>query len=274
MLPRLVLLLLFIALATAHASVLEQQQQQRPQHQQHYHANPAAFFTNFSALPAAFTLSEDCEHCDKSSRNECNQMWPNATSFGVIDGVGLTHTTRRIDPSWSACGANASSGHLVWSGATVLYGNFTTVARWFPGPEAAVASATGFIGLDSPDNVASITLGFHGEGSPQTGTGKHGFQLGCYRNLSRSHHQHIVSTTEDLSASFNVFNVLWTPSEVVWSINGREVYSMDKFDDVPDQPMMLRLDSRSGWIDDELFPPGASFDATILSFEYAPLATT
>jgi beta-glucanase (GH16 family) len=88
--------------------------------------------------------------------------------------------------------------------------------------------------------------------------------------VARSHHQQIINTTEDLSATFNTFNVLWTPTAVVWSINGRAVFTMDKADDVPNMPMALRLDSRSGWID--LFPASASFDASFLSFEYTPPA--
>ena len=179
----------------------------------------------------------------------------------------MTHVTRRLDPSLSACGANASSGHLVWS-TPVLYGNFTTVARWFPGTVAMVRSATGFIGLDSAGNEGSITFGFHGGGSPATGTGPHGFQLGAYRDVAPSHHRQVVATAEDLSATFNAFNVLWTPTAVTWSINGRIVATMDKADDVPNEPMNLRLDSRSGWIN--LFPEGASFESTFLSFEYYP----
>ena len=222
-------------------------------------------FTTMTTLPQDWTLSNDCEHCKKTARNECNQFLPNATSFSSL--AGMTHTTQRIDSSTSTCGANASSGHAIWS-PFVLYGSFTTIARWFPGPEASVKSATGFIGLDSAANEGSITMGFHGEGSPQTGTGKNGFQLGSYRNISRSHHQQIINTTEDLSTTFNTFHVLWTPTSVTWSLNNRVVYVMDKLDDVPNERMQLRLDSRSGWIDQ--FDKGTSFQASFQSFEYTP----
>lgn len=232
----------------------------------------SAYYTNFSSsaeVLAHWTLSSGCEHCSKTSRDECNQMWPNASSFGALPGgVGAVHTTQHIDPSWSSCGSSVSSGHLVWN-PSVLYGNFTTVAKWFSGAQADVMSATGFIGLDSPANEGSITLGFHGEGSPQMGTGRHGFQLGAYRNVSRSHHQQIIHTTEDLSASFNTFNVEWQPDSVTWRFNGRVVYVLDKLIDVPNQAMRLRLHSRSGWVN--LMPNNASFQSMFLSFEYAPL---
>ena len=56
-----------------------------------------------------------------------------------------------------------SSGHLTWDPA-LLYGNFTVVARWFPGAPSVAETSTGFIGLDSTGNEASITMGFHGAG--------------------------------------------------------------------------------------------------------------
>ena len=106
-------------------------------------------------------------------------MSPNATTFGkVLHGSGMRHTTRHLNQRLS-CGASVTSGHLTWQ-PSVLYGNFTVVARFFPGGKANVSSATGFIGLDAADNQASITMGFHGDGWFNDGEGPHKYQHGIY----------------------------------------------------------------------------------------------
>ena len=68
----------------------------------------------------------------------------------------------------------------------LLFGNFSVVARWFPGEAARVRTSTGFIGLDSPSNEASITMGFHGLGwLGGNGEGPHRYQHGIYADVAR-----------------------------------------------------------------------------------------
>ena len=120
--------------------------------------NPPAYFTDFSTLPIDWTQDVGCDHCSNRGGLECTEMTTNATTFGSIGGgTGMIHTTSSA-PLNTSCNSNVTSGHITWQPA-VLYGNFTVVAKWFPGPKTYVQSSTGFIGLDSPDNVASITQG-------------------------------------------------------------------------------------------------------------------
>ena len=61
----------------------------------------------------------------------------------------------------------------------------SVVARWFPGEEHTVQTATGFIGLDAPNNEASITMGFHGAGwLGGNKEGPHRYQHGIYADVS------------------------------------------------------------------------------------------
>lgn len=237
------------------------------------HTNPAPYFTNFSVAAevlAQWTQATTCEHC-ASRDGECTQMTAAATTFGSVSGgAGMTHTTSAVAPSATSCDANVTSGHIIWD-PPLLYGTVRVVARWFPGPKALVQSATGFIGLDSSDNVASITLGFHGLGCPKgPPLGPFGFQHGAYANVSRSHHQGYTDTgSVNLATTFNEYAIEWTPKGVVWSFNGAEVASMTKADDVPGIPMRVRLHTRSGW-NSLMPPPPASFVAQFKSFSYTP----
>ncbi len=235
-------------------------------------APPAIWNTSYTTTFAAFdgalwTLATGCEHCSAGS-DECTQMRPSSTSFGAVGGAGMVHTTRRIQPSSSACGSPVTSGHASFN-APFLFGNFTVVARWFPGSEAEVRSATGFIGLDGANNVASITQGFHGKGCPKGAEGEFAYQHGVYADVAKSHHQQVVNVTRSLAEDYNTFGLLWTPTQIVWSFNGAPVDIFTKAADIPQIPLVLRLDSRAGW--QSLMPAGATYTATFLLFEYTPL---
>ena len=226
------------------------------------------YSTDFATFdPLRWTLSLGCEHCSAGS-GECTQMWPNSTAFGAINGRGMVHTTRRIPPSSSPCGSPVTSGHAAFN-TPFLFGNFTVVARWFPGSRASVQSATGFIGLDGPQNVASITQGFHGKGCPKGTEGEFAYQHGVYADVSRSHHQTDINVTRSLAEDFNTFGLLWEPTRVVWSFNGVPMDTFTKQADIPQVPLVLRLDSRAGW--QSLMPADATYNATFLLFEYTPL---
>ena len=90
-----------------------------------------------------------------------------ATTFSAA--TGMTHTTLALPPSMhTACSTKkqvCSSGHLTWN-PQLVYGNFSVRAQWFNSADGignSVDTSTGFIGLDANDNVASITMGFHGQ---------------------------------------------------------------------------------------------------------------
>merc|ERR1712187_383592 len=107
-------------------------------------------------------------------------------------------TTRKLSATASSCGAYSSSGHATWN-PDLLYGNFTVVAKWFPGAAADVSTATGFIGLDSAGNEASITMGFHGDGWPKAKEGSHKYQHGIYAENGKGADHHREYTETDVS---------------------------------------------------------------------------
>ncbi len=132
-------------------------------------------------------------------------------------------------------------------------------------------SATGFIGLDGLNNIASITQGFHGKGCPKGAEGEFAYQHGVYADVTKSHHQQDINVTRSLAVEFNTFGLLWTPTKVVWSFNGAPMDVFTKASDIPQVPLVLRLDSRAGW--QSLMPAGAMYTASFLLFEYTPLTT-
>ena len=200
------------------------------------------YFTNFSGGRNApgWTIADWCSHCgssgsaadeDGSDKDECTSNGPQNVDFGVLGGgTGFRINTAKIAESKSLCKTSkpsCSSAHNEWA-PRLLYGSFETVARWFPGPQASVYTATGFIGLDEPSNTASITMGFHGTGFPdpkKPGTGAHKYQHGIYGNnsLHLGHNREYTSTTVDMSQTFNSYALIWTPTFVTWLFNGKPV---------------------------------------------------
>ena len=206
------------------------------------HTNPAAYsttFTNRGAVLALWTPQEQCAHCsndaaaaagstvdaDAGSRgkdkDECTNMTLSATSFG---SEGMTHTTLALPSGTNTlCKTEqqvCSSGHMTWN-PPLLFGNFSVVAKWFPGdavrnqrtimshaqppasllvlvgrhhdemivlsPQDGLETSTGFIGLDAPGNEASITMGFHGTGwLGGNNEGPHRYQHGAQRKRKRN----------------------------------------------------------------------------------------
>ena len=205
------------------------------------------YFTNFSGGRNApgWTIADWCSHCgssgggsgnsaaneDGSDKDECTSNGPQNVDFGVLSGgTGFRINTAKIAESKSLCKTSkpsCSSAHNEWS-PRLLYGSFETVARWFPGPQSSVYTATGFIGLDEPSNTASITMGFHGTGFPdpnKPGTGAHKYQHGIYGNNSQhlGHNREYTSTAVDMSQTFNSYALIWTPTFVTWLFNGKPV---------------------------------------------------
>ena len=219
-------------------------------------ANPTAYSTDFhdrEAVLREWTPQEECAHCT-GTRDQCTNMTLSATTF---DDEGMTHTTRALPLSVeTSCNVKrrvCSSGHMTWN-PPLLYGNFTIVARFFPGDAAAVNTSTAFVGLDTNSNSASITMGFHGAGWLKgDGTGPHRYQIGVYAHNRDKHfkrpHTPKINTTEDLSNSYNTYGLLWTPDLVEWRLNGRVMYRYTNATHIPFQKMHLRLHTRSGYCD-------------------------
>ena len=161
----------------------------------------------------------------------------------------MTHTTLALPSSTpSACKTEqqvCSSGHLTWN-PPLLYGNFSVVARWFPGAEAEVKTSTGFIGLDSSGNEASITMGFHGSGwLGGNGEGAHRYQHGIYAHVKQAHNREYTNTTADISTEFHRYGLLWTPTLVEWRLDGVVVRRVTDSTIIPAIAMNLRLVSTS-----------------------------
>lgn len=225
--------------------------------------NPGAYSTDFSsaaATLAAWTPQEECAHCTGSSRedkaflfsqdkDECTNMTRTATTFSAA--TGMTHTTLALpSTTHTACTTEkqvCSSGHLTWN-PPLVYGNFSVKAQWFNvNTGESVETSTGFIGLDSNNNMASITMGFHGAGwLGGNGLGAHRYQHGIYSNVKMTHNREYTNTTVDITAGLHEYGLLWSKDKVEWSFDGRVVRTVTDASIIPFQQMQLRLHTRSG----------------------------
>eukprot|EP01047_Picozoa_sp_COSAG01_P006568 COSAG01_NODE_240_length_20656_cov_53.398259_6_plen_470_part_00 len=249
----------------------------------------APYFTNFSAgaNKDGWSIQVWCSHCSSAppappllrggnNKDECTSNGPQYVDFGLphLGGTGFRINTSRLSAAKSVCKTelpSCSGAHNIW-GPRLLYGTFETVARWYPGPQAQVHSATGFIGLDEPTNTASITMGFHGLGFPdpkKPGTGPFKYQHGIYANnsLDLGHNREYTNTTVNMATTFNSYALIWTPTYVTWLFNGQPVRNFTDAAQIPRIPMYQRLHSRSGYCD-QIGADG--FFAEFQSFRYTP----
>ena len=258
-------------------------------------SNPGAYSTDFSsaaATLAAWTPQEECAHCSSTAffsqhhgkgstvsvignnKDECTNMTRTATTFSAA--TGMTHTTLALPSSvHTACSTKqqtCSSGHMTWN-PVLVYGNFSVRAQWFPSATGkSVDTSTGFIGLDANNNIASITMGFHGAGwLGGNGEGGHRFQHGIYSNVKDSHNRGYTNTTVDITTGLHEYGVMWSKNKVEWRFDGRVVRTVTDASVIPFQPMQLRLHTRSGYCDRMRI--GDSFSATFRSFSYSPVVS-
>ena len=123
---------------------------------------PPLYETNFSHFDdAAWALDDDCSSCGGHGGDECTRNNASAAAFDPANG--MTITTTRLAESNQCGDVTSLSGHLTYKSA-LTFGDYTTVARFFPGGADDVNASTGFIGWISDGNVGSITIGFHGLG--------------------------------------------------------------------------------------------------------------
>jgi len=221
--------------------------------------------TDFSKPDKHWEIAKNkCSHCKKRNGDECTLNTPEAVHFGKD---GMTITTTRLSEQTS-CGGLATSGHAEFKDV-VLYGDFTIVAKFFPGPESVVRSATAFIGWDSDKNQASITFGFHGKGWDGEPNWDQKFQCARYAtNGEQSHERKIFDTKQSLADYFTTYRMVWTPDRIAWFVDG--VLYREETDPtvIPSIPMKPRLHLRSGW--QSQMSESDTFYGTFKFFSYTP----
>eukprot|EP01084_Bolivina_argentea_P212545 361258_1 len=201
------------------------------------------YSTNFSSFDAAnWVLSSGCMHCEKHGGNQCTQMSPKAISFGSVypNNTGATITTSKLSTQTS-CGAYCESGHMEYN-KQLLYAHIKVIVEWYPPiSNSNTTTGEGFIGFDSKGNEGSITIGFHGDDKPWP----YQFTTDTYANVSNTHQEVLINTTESLSGQFNTFEIIWTQNNIQWIFNNKMVREETDKQWIPQMPMVLRLHDRS-----------------------------
>jgi hypothetical protein len=236
-----------------------------------------AYSTEFEkAEPDNWELETTCSHCGNHGGDECTQFTKGAVQYGAVtSGRGVNITSAPL-ASKSKCGGICSSGHLTLK-QQVHFGTFSVAARWFPGvPSAGLSSASGFIGLFAAGKLGgSMTFIFHGKGWKDGSHAdfRHTFQSEVYRTGQNHNKINTAGLHPDVSAEIALYELEWLPDRVHWRVNGKLVrtWHPESNSTIPQDPMQLRLHSRSGFC--SKMKPGSSFDAQILNFSYAPAAT-
>ena len=125
-----------------------------------YPVQSQEYSTNFSSFDSSHWTLDACAHCTNHNGEASTQMLPSAITFNSTDGAVIT---TKILSKTSSCGSICISGHMTFN-TNILYGTFIVNAKWYPGHTKDVNTSTGYIGLDSDSNTASIVFGFHGKG--------------------------------------------------------------------------------------------------------------
>lgn len=235
------------------------------------------YSTNFSNYDSEhWVLDTGCNSCSRQDGGECTEDSINAFSWGSVfpsNNTGVTITTQRLSTP-TQCGGLTTSGHMHFI-PSLLYGNITVIARWFPGNANTVNTSTGFIGWDN--NEACALFGLHGAGyhyNPDNNTYDftHEIQTQVYANSTEygKQKEYISTGNIDLATQFNTFNIIWTTESVEWIINGKIFRKESDPKYVPYIPMYLKLHTRSH--EAYAMPPNGSFHAEIAYFEYNSLS--
>lgn len=218
----------------------------------------ATYTTDFSSAPSGWSLETDCGHCSNHGGDECTRFTTDAIEWGQ---PGAAIHTRNI--SKDSCGAIETSGHMQWNTA-VKYGTFTTKARWFIQDDP---SASGFIGLFADGHGDSITFIFHGKGWDSSHDWTTTYQCECYQG-GQGKNKKTLPTYADVRKE-QEYQLEWLPDSVTWKVNGKVVRTETDKDKIPQNPMNLRLHTRSGYVTRMT----KNFSAHMLSFTYQPVAT-
>lgn len=228
-----------------------------------------AYETNFTSADSSWVLEGTCSHCGKRDGDECTKNDPGQVAFGAD---GMVITTQKLATPAADCGSKPGlclSGHASYHKA-LLYGDFTIVAKFFPGAADLVRSATGFIGWDADGNTASVTYGFHGKGWDGEEDWDSKFQCAWYATSKDQHDQEVIGAGAYVT-EFNTYRMIWAPDKVQWYVNG--VVKRTETTEIPTTPMVPRLHSRSGYCGTQM-PANSSFQATFKYWSYTPVSAS
>ena len=237
-----------------------------------------SYSTNFSSFDSNWDLAAGCFDCSAANPDECTMNFASAIeAASVIDDTGVTiTTTRKDDDDWDWCDptAGGSSGYMTFL-PYLKFGTIRVKSKYFPGTGDEIATAKGFVGLESSSSGA-ITITIHGAGADPSGAPKNAdwtryMQSSCYQH-GHDHNKeftNLASAVDSLAESFNWFQIEWTSTSVEISVNGQVVRSVTDADQVPQGSMQVHLHSRSIAYSD--MPSGSTFQSFIEEFHYDPL---
>merc|ERR1711924_241809 len=84
-----------------------------------------------------------------------------------------------------------------------------------------------------------------------------------------SHNRKYTETDVSMADNLCTYGLLWSPTKVEWSFNGKVVRTVTDASIIPSIKMQFRLHTRSGYGD--RMPADASFTAQFTRFEFKPL---
>ena len=192
----------------------------------------------------------------------------------VADGAGLTiTTTRRAGLSFCWPSAGGYSGFLTFK-RPLSFGTVRVKSRYFPGDEALVKTAKGFIGLEDSSSGA-ITITMHGKGAAPSGAPRDAdwtrYMLSsCYQH-GADHAKAFTALDASVNAAdeFNWYEIEWNSTRVAIRVNGKTVRTVTGAGSVPQKALSVRLHSRS--IAYSEMATNASFASQIAEFHFEPL---
>lgn len=242
------------------------------------------YSTNFSVIDSAmWNINLGCFSCsapkDPKTVYECTNNTAEALVPGSIaHGAGLTIVTTRRSHA-GACksskfpqDAGGISGHLS-SKQAFSFGTLRVKSRYFPGTAEQVSTAKGFIGLENSASGA-ITITLHGEGGTASGQPPHCdwtryMQSSCYQH-GANHNKAFsdLGASTNTAQEFNVYEIVWTPTAVTISVNGKVAREVTGAANVPQQPLFVRLHARS--TDYNEMKEGTRMESYIQEFSYTP----
>ena len=122
--------------------------------------------------------------------------------------------------------------------------------------------------------MQAITITMHGVGGSASGAPPHTnwtrfMQSSCYRH--GNDHNKVFSdlgATVNAAASFNEYEIEWTPASVTIRVNGRVARRVDDPASVPQKPLYVRLHARS--TEYNSMAEGATFESFIQEFSFMP----
>lgn len=244
-----------------------------------FNMQSGAYSTNFSTLEASmWTHDAGCFDCSAKNPDECTMNYASDVHLASIaQNAGLTIDTAQMG-NLSYCSGNAGghSGHLTFK-PKLSFGTIRVKSKYFPGSKDLVKSAKGFIGLEDSSSGA-ITITIHGKGATASGAPAGAdwtrmMQSSCYQHGDNHNKEFTeLASSVDVAENFNEYEVIWTSTSVTIKVNGKQVRSVTDASKVPQNPLQVKLHSRSIAYSD--MPSGGTFASYIQEFSYEPLSAS